>query len=166
MTLEQLEQELAALPDPLDIPPRQVEQYETRRSMLRARAQTIRVATGTLADVEPRLLELEKWHGHLVSWRKTLCNQLLACLPHQQYALKLSILRIDRGLDLMGEGFPSNLPLDDLMRDAGYVPSSPVARANGEAWLGSMPRVEERLKELRRQRDDAQARLDAALRDS
>jgi len=166
MTKEQIDQELAALPDPLDIPPRQLDQYETRRSMLRARAETIRRAESTLTDVDPQIAALTKWLGHLVSWRKTLCDRLLVCPPQKQNALKLSVMRIDRDLDLMGEMLPGRLPLDELMAEAGYVPSSPVARANGQAWFGCMPYVEERLKELQARHDDAQGRLDSALRDS
>jgi hypothetical protein len=165
MTLGQIEQEIAAMPDPLDVPPRQLDQYQTRRAMLQARAQTIRLAESTLADVNPEIAKLTKWHEHLMTWRTTLCDRLMACPPHKQSGLKLSLLRVDRGLDLMSDLLPANLPLDDLMREAGYVPKDPAARARGDAWLGSLPYVEHRLSELVTRRDDTQARLDAALHD-
>jgi hypothetical protein len=116
--------------------------------------------------VDPQIAALTKWLGRLVSWRKTLWDRLLVCPPQMQNALTLSIARIDRDLDFMGECLPAHLPLDDLLAEAGYVPSSPMARANGEAWLGCLPYVEDRLKELQARHDDAQGRLDAALRDS
>jgi hypothetical protein len=164
-TIEQLEHALAALPDPLDVPPRQFDEVETRRSALRACIYTIRSAKSELADVDPQLAAFTKWHDHLVSWRKTLCDQLVACPPQARIGIELSIKRIDRGLDLMGELLPGNLPLDDLMRDAGYVPRDAVARAHGEAWLGTLPYVEQRLAELQRRRDDTQARLNADVRE-
>jgi hypothetical protein len=51
------------------------------------------------------------------------------------------------------------------MAAAGYIPRDLVARAQGEAWFGSLPEVEPRLAELRRRRDEAQQRLNDALRD-
>jgi hypothetical protein len=45
----------------------------------------------------------------------------------------LSIVRIDRGLDFMNEMLPANLPLDGLMREAGYVPQS--SRDEGQQAL-------------------------------
>mgnify|MGYP001591526214 CR=1 FL=1 len=177
MTLDQLQAELAALLDPLDIPrswiTRQLNDYEERRRILSARIAAYRAATSTLAEVDPQIAPLKKWHGHQVAWRKTLCDRLLA-LPARlrdpvqlalQQSLRLSIIRIDRGLDFMNDMLPANLPLDDLMREAGYVPRDPVARAHGEAWFGCLPDVERRLRDLQKRRDAAQADLDDALRD-
>ena len=169
MTLDQLQLELAALPDPLDIPPRRSEEYETRRSVLRARIETIRRASATLADVGPEIATLTGWHDFLDASRETLCAQLLALASgdQRQHGVKLSIMQIDRGLDFRNEGYPASLPLDDLLSAAGYASSrGTLARTCGEAWRGSLPEVEHRLAELQARRDDAQRRLDAALRDS
>jgi hypothetical protein len=166
--LEQLNQQLAALPDPLDVPPRQYIDVETKRSRLLAQIQTIGMAQATLADVDPKVAELEKWRDHLVSWRKALCDELLAC-PRTEAGrlrcLELSVIRIDRGLDFMNEAYPARLPVDDLMAAAGYVPHDAVARAHGDAWLGPMPSVEQRLRELHARQADARTRLHAALGD-
>jgi hypothetical protein len=162
-TIEQLCAERASMPDPLDVPPRQLADYEAKADTLDARILTIQIAQSILAEVDPLLATYTKWRDHLVSWRKTLCDELLACPAIKQRGLELSIQRIDWGLDFVNEMLPANLPLDDLMREAGYVPRDAVARANGEAWLGSMPAVEERLKALQARHDDARERLDAAL---
>jgi hypothetical protein len=63
----------------------------------------------------------------------------------------------------LNEAHPAHMPLDDLMAAEGYVPASLVARAHNDQWLGSLPQVEMKLRELRPCRDDAVARRDAVL---
>lgn len=164
-TLEQLIAERAAMPDPFDLSPRQYPDFEAKRSALDGRINTSRHSATTLAEVDPLIAMYTKWRDHLVAWRKTLSEQLATCPPIKQQSLKLSIQRIDWGLDLMGQALPASLPLDVLMAEAGYVPRDQVARANGDAWLGTLPEVEERLKRLQQRHDDATARLNDALLD-
>jgi hypothetical protein len=164
MTLAELEKKVTALPAP---PPFDYHAAETRRK-LEARIVTARAARDTLTEVGPRLAEYEKWHAHLIDWREKLCNQLLEHAgprDTQRNLFTLSIRRIDRGLDLMNECYPVRLPLDDLMKESGYAPTDLIDRANGGAWLGSLPYVEQRLRDLQKQRDQEQARLNDALRD-
>lgn len=132
------------------------------KETLRARLFQANLAIDHLAEIEPELAAYEKWYGHLTEWRQILTDQLLVGASNTRQALTWSIKRIDQDLDLLNEGYPA-LPLDDLMREAGYVPRDPVARAHGDAWLGSMPRVQLRLAELRKRRDEAQHELDLAL---
>jgi hypothetical protein len=175
-TLDQIVRQLAALPDEQDIPlswtRRQLDDLRQKRCVLDARLTTARRATSTLAEVGPQIATLTKWRDHLAAWRATLCDRLVALAPAhtapefgQRQTLELSITRIDQGLDLgpSGNCAYGHLPLDDLMRDAGYVPRDLVARAQGEAWLGCMPDVERRIAELQKRHDDAQARLTEAL---
>src|SRR5512139_3243337 len=102
MTLKQLEAQLAEMPDRLDVPLRQLDDYDAKRSALQARIRTRRSTEATLAELNPQIATLTKWRDHLVSWRKTLCDQLLTCPSQARVGYELSITRIDRGLDLMG----------------------------------------------------------------
>jgi hypothetical protein len=173
-TLEEVETELASMLDPLDIPgnwtPRERDAYETKRAVLDARIRTVRMSKDILAQVEPRIAFDTKWRDHLREWLAILGERLLALGDARTdidrarvIALKLSIMRIHRGLNF-NEMLPGHLPLDDLLHEAGFVPRDAVARANGDAWYGTLPVVEQRLAELTARRDDAQTRLDAALR--
>jgi hypothetical protein len=175
MSLEQLEQDLAGMLSPLDIPRswsfRELNEYETRRAVLTVRIRTIRSCTTTLAEVDPQLRTLTTWRDHLTTWRKTLLDRLEALPPARtgpelgaQQNLKRSILQIDRGLDFRNGAFPVNLPLDDLMRADGLEsPRGTLVSTCGEAWRGSMPLVEQRLAQLQQQHNDAQQQLDDAM---
>jgi hypothetical protein len=154
MTREQLRAELDKTTD-----------WEQRQTLF-ARLGMANRAVDDLVEITPELAAYEKWHGHLTEWRQILSDRLLAGAPNAMQGLTWSIKRIDHDLDLVNEAFPSNLPLDDLMREAGYVPLDAVSRAHGDAWLGSLPKVERKLAELRKRRDRAQLELDQALRDT
>jgi hypothetical protein len=161
-TIEQLQADLAALPVEQAIDPR------LKRHILDARITAARNETSTLAELDALIVDTTTWRDHLVEWRKTFCDELLA-LPKgdlRAQGLKLSIIQIDRGLDFWNEAFPARIPLDDLMAAAGYQPDGKtLAMSCGACWRGSPPVVEKRLRDLQKRRDDAQARLDAALRD-
>ncbi|MDO8795203.1 MAG: hypothetical protein Q7J25_11345 [Vicinamibacterales bacterium] len=94
----------------------------------------------TLSELQTRhaatLADLTAWRDHLVSWRKSLSGQLLACPPRSPLTqgLKLSIISIDRHIAVD----TGNLPLHDLMRADGYDPA---------AWLGCLTTVERLLAE-------------------
>ena len=107
---------------------REVETCTARMSVLEWRMSAMQVATTTLAGLAPLAPEQE-WLDHLTTWRKALCDELLAC-PQQprtdhelgkQQNLKLSIITIDRGPSTVGgTGYClENLRLGQLMREAG-----------------------------------------------
>jgi len=175
-TLEQMVRELAALPAETDVPlswtQRQLDDLRQQQGTLMNRIQVAHRSVGILAEVDPQIAALIKWRDHLVRWRQLLCDRLAALPPPrtgpelgERQKLEMSIQRIDYGLDLgpAGSCMYGNIPLDDLMREAGYVPRDAVARADGEAWFGTLPSAEWRLKELQARHDDAKCRLDEAL---
>jgi hypothetical protein len=178
MTLQQLQHELSSLLDPLDIPrawtQRELEEYETRRQHLSARVRTAQMMMRTIVDVEPQIRFMTEWLNHLNQWKAVLVKDLDHLVKTGQVrgprtqgtvsTLKLSIQRIDIGLDFK-EALPARLPLDDLMAKDGYVVASPLARAQGDQWFGSLRDVEPRLKELIAQQEDAEGRLKEALAD-
>lgn len=169
-TIESLEQELAALPHE-DVDPR------LKRHILDARITAVRNATATIAELDPKTADLTTWRNDLIAWREKLCAELLGCppRPHTDHDvgvlqnLKLSIMTVDRGRGVSdGSGWVlETLRVGRLMRESGFVKAPPVeGQAVGRLpWFGSLPEVEQRLKELTKQRDDARTRLDAALRD-
>lgn len=181
-TLTQLEKDLAALPDE-SVAERakallllEAAAASQKRQTLLGRIAAVRAATSTLAELAPQIAQFTKWYDDQGAWRKRLCDELLA-LPKArtgpelgtQQNLKLSIIVLDRGDGAVdGTGYAKEtLRLGTLMRESGYVPAPPVdGQAVGRLpWLGSMPYVEQRLRDLQQRHDDAQARLDAALRD-
>ena len=170
MTLEQLQTELDALLDPMDVPgtPRERETYESTRRDLAARIRTVRSAQETLTEVTPLIAEFTKWQADLTGWRKALADELLA-LHHndvRQHTLRISIQMIDRGRRVAeGSGYDvENSRLGQLMVESGYVASPSVDGAIPQLpWAGSLPVIEQRLRELTRRRDEAQRQLDAIL---
>jgi len=170
MTLEQLQTERAALPEPaVDL--------RLKAHILDARITAARNETSTLAELDPKIADLTTWRDHLIAWRETLCAALLGCpqRPRTDHDagvlqnLKLSIMTVDRGRGVFdGSGYAlETLRLGALIREAGYVEAPPVeGQAVGRLpWFGSLPEVEQRLHDLQKRRDEAQARLDATLRD-
>jgi hypothetical protein len=174
-TLARLEAELSAMLDPLDVPfswtQRERDAHEAKRQQLLARIETVRRASATLADVEPRLDLLTTWHQQLTAWRAALVKELLTIddkvLLGKHINLTISIRAIDRGRAVVDDtGWSlSTLRLGELMRDAGYRESAPTeGRATGDLpWHGALPDVERKLRELTQRRDDARRRLDAVL---
>jgi len=166
MTVVEMQAELAAMLDPQDIPrswtPRELEAYETRRRTLQSYIRIIQNATAKLAEHEPEIAALTLWRDHMVAWRQTLGDRLLASpqRPGTRAAedivlgLKLSIQAIDRNLDWDGVVMPTHFPLHELMRQAGYETGYP-----GPSWRGCLPAAERRLAELQKRRDDAQHQL-------
>ena len=171
MTLKQLQSEFDARLKPQDYPLSmtiaQVNAYEEAGRVLSARLNAARNAAHTLADIGPQLAALKAWHGRLLDWRQRLCDEIEVCPPRdpRQHSLRLSILQIDRGLDFRNQAFPARLPLDDLMAEVGISTTGTLAETCGAYWRGSLPGVEQRLRELQSRLDDAQVRLDAALKD-
>jgi hypothetical protein len=173
--IAELQRELDARKDPSDMQAK-VNAYITHTDSIAQRLQTIRSATAALANVAPRIAAEIEWRDHLIEWRRTLCDELLAFPPRirddrdlgKQQNVKQSITAIDRGgLSYGGSYGLCSLRLGALMRAAGYVESPKIENqvCGRLPWFGSMPEVERRLKALEQQRDDAQARLDEALRE-
>ena len=180
-TLARLRHELAAMHDPIDVPgdwtPRQRDDYEGKRSLLRQRIVAVRDAAATLAEVAAQVEAVETWLHHLTTWRRPLADELLALQPNprtdtdrgRQQNLMLSIRCIDHGTGVIKEsGYAlDTLRLGALMRESGYVAAPPAeGRVFGELpWFGSTAEVEFRLKQLAARRAEAEARLADGLLD-
>jgi hypothetical protein len=122
----------------------------------------------------PTLDADNKWFKFLTTSRKTIDAEILAMPPRirnekeleQQQRLVFSMRFIDFGdaanrlpapiIDL------SSTRVGELMKAAGFDVAGQALRGpNG--WQGSLPEVEKRIKELTKQRTEAQAALDALL---
>lgn len=109
---------------------------------------------------------LEPWLDFLVPARQTLCDELIACGrgSPKRNGLELSIQQIDRGLPFNMEMLPQHLPLDDLLRVAGYqTADATLVNTSGKGWRGSLPDVERKIAALTKQREHAEAKLADAL---
>lgn len=128
--------------------------------------QAVLAANAAIAELDPQIASAQDWRRYLRKWRKKLGDELLALPPRdpRQHGYRLSITRIDRGLDFVNELLPARLPLDDLMAADGFVPHDAHTRARGDAWFGTMPEVEHRIAFLQKKRDEVQARLDGIAR--
>ena len=169
MTLDELEQLRAAIPDddqaPLGWPPMSLANQRTkiadlqqRRRSLDYRLSTARIAQRTIDEGE----SFVPWHAHLHEWRAVLCSELLALPPRirdthllaVQRSLDLSIQVIDFGIDLLdGTGLALvDLRVGELIAAAGYEPGT---------WQGSLPEVEL----IAARREAARSTLEEALLD-
>lgn len=175
--LAQLEEELAARKDPLDLTLREADAYLAQTEMISARIYTLRSAPLTLAEVDHKIAADTEWFDFLNTTRKTLCDELMALPPHirtshqmgVQQNLKFSIQVIDRGLGVIADSAweLNTLRLGELMKAAGYVEGPRIENqiCGRLPWFGNPPEVERRLKGLQQQRNEAQARLTEALLD-
>ncbi len=173
--LADIERQLAALPGDEEYQ-RQLDDLRQKREALSLRIQTIRSATAALTNVTPKIAAEVEWRDHLIEWRTTLCDELLAFPPRirddrelgKQQNVKLSIVTIDRGRVSEDAGWPlERLRLGALMREAGYAegPKFENQTAGRLPWFGSLPEVEARINALHQEHAGAQARLDDALLD-
>lgn len=144
--------------------------YTAQIDDLSQRFSAIQVASTTLAGLHP-FGPLLDWRDHLPVWRENFVTRLLAMAPDDrdratldlQQGLRLSILNIDRGCGYWPNGAPMiGIPLAEAIVAAGYEP--PTNRP-GVAWFGSLPEVEQRIQQLTKERDEAQAALDNAMLD-
>lgn len=168
-----IDRALAALPDE-SVFQRKLDANRQQREALEARRLSIQRTTAMLADLEGTITTEEQWGAHLEAWRAMLCTELLA-FPRRvsgvelgrRQNVELSIITIDRGLQPHGQWTLETLRLGALMREAGYVEGPKVDnQVHGPLpWFGSLPDVERRLADLRRQRDNWQRALDDALMD-
>jgi hypothetical protein len=174
MTIESLQADLAALPSLLDVSgARAQEEIHTTKRVLAARIQEARNAANHLAALDVELAPRIKWREHLREWRPIFVAELQACpatadtreAEYRRLGLEISIRAIDRSFPFATECYPPNLPLFELMKAAGYVAPQTEPWNLWRAGYGSLPTVAQRITELQKLRDEAQARLDAALRD-
>jgi len=179
VTIEQLEQLRAAIPEdstlPLSTTHLELAVIRERRRVLDNRLSAARNATATLATLgEPDTA----WLDHLKAWRKTLFDEQLAIparvLTDQELGMRqnltVSVRCIDFGPSVIAEtGYDlTTLRLGALMREAGFevVGADADRNYNGEMpWHGSLTEVEQRISDVSRRRAEAQARLDDALLD-
>jgi hypothetical protein len=172
----QLERELAARKNPLDLTLREADAYLAQTEMISARIYTLRSAPMTLAEVDHKIAADTEWFDFLNTTRRTLCDELLAFPARiragrdlgKQKNLKLSIITVDRGRVSADDGQElETLRLGQLMREAGFLEGPKIENqvCGRLPWFGSLPEVERRLKGLQQQRTEAQARLTEALLD-
>ena len=173
--LAELTKQRAERKDELDLPlamtRRQANEYVAETAALDAKIHAIHTAVATLATLD--IATDTKWRDFLITARATLIAEL-GTLPSplrersaQDKAADLSwsVKLIDFGLGIAKLGIVSlaSTRIGQLMAAAGYaVEGASLRGPNG--WRGSLPEVEQRVKDLARQRASAAAALDAALR--
>ena len=176
MTVEQLEAELNALPDPSDIlrKRQELDAIETQREAISMRILAARTSAVALVAADATLAADQRWLDQLTTWRRTLRDELLA-IPSRirtdrdlgkQQNLRLSIITIDRGRVSDDTGrMLETLRIGELMREAGYVEGPKIENqvVGRLPFFGSILEVERRIKNAQAERDDAQTRLKNAL---
>jgi hypothetical protein len=159
--LADIDARLAELGDPADVlnTPRAQAEFAAQQSTLRNRASVIRNQRDLLAEIEPQVDRFSRFVDLQREWLTASAEKIAALAPgdRSRYGWQLSVRWIERGLDFEHEALPARLPVEDLMRDAGY------ARAD---WLGPLPYCEARLRELQARAADARLRLQWVLADS
>lgn len=101
-------------------------------------------------------------HKNANEIREELAQKLLTAAVFSDFKLRqsytISIKALDGRFDLTGEAVPEFMPLFDLLRARGYTgtvdqPWNPLAS------IGTLPRIEETMKQLKRRLDQAEAGL-------
>ncbi|HLG58254.1 MAG TPA: hypothetical protein VI485_23115 [Vicinamibacterales bacterium] len=173
--LVELQKELDAMLDPLDVPrswsDRELNAYEEKRALLRQRVNTLSNEGPLLLSLETQLREATVWKDRLVEWQGKLQKELES-LPRHQHQTHSQNLLLSIGVVLGSKKRPEDyaymietLRLGALMRLSGFTES---AARSGEVmgrlpWLGSLGEVENRIKDLTPRRDTAKRRIDEAL---
>jgi hypothetical protein len=180
--LSQIEQALVALGDQGDQPNTANAQaaWAAATSGLTNRRMTIRSAVAELAKLTPKLTADEKWLNDLEGVHHDLQDDFSRLPPkirtEEQLAwmqsLEAAVRIVEHGRRVDGQwtrAVETLPPLRDKLLALGYTQAPPeplTNQAHGEIeWRGGLNEVRARLRELRQQRDAAQARLDAAMRD-
>lgn len=164
--LQRLDRALADAPHEDDAgAPNEQQRLGQRRQQLRNAVMMFKLAIPTREETESAIPPLEKWLDDLNTMRETLCDELKACPPQspKMLGLKLSITMIDRGLNFRSELHPDKLPIDDLLKAAGYDMGGTLALTCAARWPGSLMDTERKLKALRKRHDDAARELRNAL---
>lgn len=150
----------------------EVDSCAAQIEVLGQRFTAIQVSSTALAHLPPLDAE-HKWLDHLNTWRKNLCDELLALSQQdlnradmdRQQKLEYSVRLIDFGLGAAVHS-PfidlSSMPLGQLMAEAGYATKG-AELCGPRGWLGSMPEVEDHIEDVTKRRAEAQAALDDAL---
>ena len=175
----QLTKARAAIPDdgqlPLSTTRDEAAVLAARRVTLDTEIRALEAAVTAHAALGPEVEADTHWRDHLVTWRTTLCAELMTITSpirdkdtkDRADGLTFSIRLIDFGFAICTLGpllSVTSLPLGQLMREAGYATDGPALQGP-RGWRGSVPEVEARLKIGTVQRLAAQAALDAALLD-
>jgi hypothetical protein len=173
--LANLLQQLAALGDVRDVvqTERELEAFYGKRAALDARIFTLRNAPNDIEKLDPQIAAIKKWCDHLTAWR-TEFTKRIAALPasadsrtraqEQEVAgLTAAIKNIDFGCRYSNEWAVIAGPLRERIM-AAYTPTWDMPTLDPWAvGYGPLPTAQQRLAELTKRRDEAQARLDAAL---
>ena len=180
MTLEQLQQQLDAIPHDDALPASttrgELAIIQARRVELGHRITSAKAAMEALQELNEH--DDAVWLGHLHEWRKALVAELLTLKEPVRDAksiglqknLTLSIKCIDFGSGAFRDGqwMLENSRLGNLMRASGFQPvgAQPERHYVGTLpWHGSIEEVEARLKQTEKRRAQAQQQLDSALLD-
>lgn len=165
--LARLEQAHAAAPheDDAGAPNEQQRRWQDGQTRMK-HIRLVRSDIAAIKEADAQLPQLEQWLSFLVFARQTLCDEYLACdrRSPKRDTLELSIRQIDRGLPFSLEMLPVRLPLDDLLRVAGYQSvNDTLVSTSGRGWRGCLPEVERKVAALIKQREHAERRLADAL---
>lgn len=175
--IEHLGRELAGVVASRAEAQRQLDDLARRASAIAQRMSAAQVAKTVLAGLPDTAFD-ERLVAQLTTWRQVLCDELLQ-LPRRSHEiadmgrqrnLVLSVQAIDLGPDVTsGTGYDlTTLRLGQLMRAAGHEPAGADPERNyvGKMpWFGTLPEVESRIADVRRQQDDAERQLADALLD-
>jgi hypothetical protein len=115
------------------------------------------------------------WEGHLTTWRKTLCDELLTPIEHptpkdraHRQNLTLSIRCVDFGPDVFTNTDYDLMTsrLGALMREAGFEVQGAALHYHGWLpWFGGLKDLERLAREAAKRRAQAEADLADALLD-
>jgi hypothetical protein len=166
MTLEEINTRIDALPAIADVPmtPRAQEEDAALRSDLINRRNQINRSTKILEEYKPLVAEDEIYLEELTAVRKAIVEEAMAIpkriseprLQGKLMNLQISVRCLDEGMrhvDGTGWSFET-LRLGALMKDRGLE------------WRGAHNVVRERMQNNTRRCEDAQQRLDAAMKDA
>src|SRR5688572_12697598 len=118
MTVGDMQGELAAMLDPLDIPrswtTRELDAYETRRRVLAANIRSATLAETDIAELTPQVALLSAWCGQAREWLTTFEERLAACPErpatraeeYERLGLDISIRCLRHGFDFANSTYP------------------------------------------------------------
>jgi hypothetical protein len=168
---------LAERKDPMDLPrtmtQREVNDYSTATSMLRQQIADFESVASQWAALSPPA-DNATWLAHLHSWRQTLSDELLTIkspirdkdTKERSDRLAWSIRFVDFGWRIAPPTMPivdvSHTPIGALMSQAGHATGGEALRGP-RGWQGSIREIEQRTKELTKQRAAIAKTLDRLL---
>jgi len=178
-TLDDIRAKLAAIPDPDTTPglsPAQARELDRQRRLWDGVLANVTNLVPMLAERDAQIAEQESWRDLLLAFRKETADVIVKLLAekaaltdrHEQrriderlLALTASIRAVDRGIEYAGPHARLPTPLSEWLVAHGVTPKP--GQPNVWNGRGSIGQTEQRLQELREQRDQLQARIEAAL---